>query len=261
MNAIITINICDETHFNKVKNPIDSIKHAANRWKADYIEIGSVKYPEYNPNILRDSGSWNGFTGTKMWQLIWIMENYTQYKKILILDTDIIINSKAPNLFSLMANEDIAAVLDGNPNRLDNVFYNNSVNILSDINNCIEHFKHLYNFDEKKYKKNYINTGVLLINMETMCYKIKDLKEQILSKKEIFSYIEKHDSPIDQNLFSAWVSCSNLNLRILSNEWNWIAPDSYQEYDEYLGPMSKMIYHFTGTNLAKERSESYDRWK
>jgi lipopolysaccharide biosynthesis glycosyltransferase len=263
MNLIAVLNITDKVGFSKTTNSIESIRRASNRWKSDFIEIGDLKYQEYNKNTIRKSGDWNGFSGTKIWQIIWILENFSNYDKILILDSDVFINSEAPNIFDLISNEyDIAAVLDGNPGRLDNVLYKKSIDIFSQMNGCIEHFKHLNGFNTNNYINNYINTGVVLYNMNKFSNKIKDLKNQIIEKKEIYNYIEEHNSPIDQNLLSAWISSNkDINLKILDNTWNWISPDITQEYDEFLGRMKKMIYHFCGTNLIKERMVNYDRWK
>jgi lipopolysaccharide biosynthesis glycosyltransferase len=263
MNIVIVININNQENFEKSKNPIESIRVAANRWNADFFELGDLKYKEYNKSINRNSGSWNGFTGTKMWQVIWILENFSNYNKILILDSDVFINSEAPSIFDLISDEyDIAAVLDGNPGRLDNILYKNSIDLFSQINGCVDYFKYLDDFNIDNYNNNYINTGVVLYNMNRFSNKIEDLKNQILNKKEIFNYIEYHDSPIDQNLLSAWISSNpDINLKILDNTWNWVSPDIEQEYDEFLDRMSKMIYHFCGTNLIKERIIDYDRWK
>lgn len=263
MNIIVTINLNNETNFKKVNSPIESIRTAANRWNSDFFELGDLKYKEYNKSILRNAGGWNGFTGTKIWQLIWILENFKNYNKVLILDTDIFINSEAPNIFQLIDDDyDVSAVLDGNPGRLNNRLYNNSINLFSKLNGCVEYLKYLDNFNIDDYTNNYINTGVLLFNNNRFKDKIENLKWQILNKEKIFNYIESHDSPIDQNLMSAWISSNkDINLNIIDNTWNWISPDIIEEYDEFLGKMPKMIYHFCGTNLIKERIETYDRWR
>lgn len=262
MNLIIVINLVDDEFFRINNSPIESIRTAANRWNCDFFELGDLKYRQYNKSKLKNAGNWNGFAGTKVWQVIWCLENFSNYNKILILDTDVFVNSTAPNIFELIDDSyDLAAVLDGNPGRMNNWFYNNSINLFSELNGCIDYLKYLDNFDLKKYKENYINTGVLLFNVNKISEKIKNLKYQILNNGKIFEYIETHNSPIDQNLISAWISSQDLNLKILDNTWNWIAPDIIEEYEEFLGKMNKMIYHFCGSDLIKQRIETYDRWK
>jgi len=261
MNLIAVINVDSLKSFDRHKNSIESIRYAANNWKADYIEITECKYKEYNPQIIRNGGSWNGFATTKLWQLIWIMENFENYDNVLILDTDIFINSNSPNIFEELSDYDLAAVLDGNPGRLGDWIRNRSIDYYSSLNGCIEYFKTIENFDVEKYSNFYINTGVLLFNTRRMRTHIQLLKSIILDNPKIMEYLETHDSPIDQNLFSAWLSTSNVNLKLLDNTWNWTMPDISDEYSSFLGKMPVNIYHFCGTNLIKERLGSYDRWR
>jgi len=132
-NIIVVINSIgkDIEKWKDTIDPTESIRYAAQRWSADYFELVDIKYPEYNQNPIRNNGGWNGFTGTKMWQLVWIMENFTQYEKVLCLDNDVFINSKAPNIFDLLEGYDIASVLDGNPGRLGGAIYNISMQGIS----------------------------------------------------------------------------------------------------------------------------------
>ena len=84
----------------------------------------------------------------------------------------------------------------------------------------------------------------------------------MLNSPKIKQYLEDVDAPVDQSLLNAWVTADGLDLKLLDNTWNWIAPDCVEEYENlYLGPMQPNIYHFCGAHLAKERCETYDRWK
>ena len=259
-DIIIVINSYggDIKKWEKNLNPIESIRQASQRWGSDFFELVDIKYKEYNPNPIRSAGEWNGFTGTKTWQIIWSIENFSFYDRILFLDTDIFINSKAPNIFNLLEDFEIACVKDGNPGRLDNAILNMSRNFVN-FNNCISYFDAIPNFNKEKYYDNYFNTGVVLLNPKKILDKVNKFKELILVSK-LKNYIEEHNSPIDQNLISAWVS-SDLDFKVLDNTWNWTCPDISQEYDDFLGEMKPFIYHFCGTNLIKDRIENYNRWK
>jgi hypothetical protein len=77
------------------------------------------------------------------------------------------------------------------------------------------------------------------------------------------SYKECGDWFPSQNFTSAYLTHSNLNIKFLSKEWNWLAPDIHTECNEeyFWGKMKPNIYHFTGTDLAKERLKTYTNWK
>lgn len=270
-DLIVTINYWrgDIDRWKKTSNSIESIRQAAQRWGADYFELSDIKYPEYNPpGGIRKAGGvgkWNGFAGTKLWQKIWVMENFAHYDRVLIIDTDAIINSKAPSIFNELGEYDFAAVLDGNPGRMPykndyfrNIFsYNNARG-----GNELEHFKAIPEFDENVYWENYFNSGVIVYNAKVMGLRVDELKNLITNLPKIKYYLEEVDSTIDQSLLSAWISCGGFELKLLDNTWNWVAPDTVEEFNTmYSGPMQPNIYHFCGTNLAKENCETYDRWK
>ena len=240
-------------------DPIESVRHAAQRWCADFFELVDVKYPEFNQTPVRSNSSWNGFTGTKMWQLVWMMENFGNYEKVLYLDNDVFINSNAPNIFDLLEDFDIAGVLDGNKERIEGGLLNLSKAAM-DYEDCIGRFKEIPGFSNEKYFESYLNTGVILFNGKSMAQKISHLKDLMLNNQVIADYINNHPSPIDQNLFSAWCSTGIVSTKILPMEWNWIAPDIVGEFEDFMGPMKPNIFHFCGTDLIKERIAGYRRW-
>ena len=270
-DLIVTINCWrgDIERWSKTSNSIESIRQAAQRWGADYFEHSTIKYAEYNPpggiRKAGGTGGWNGFLTTFLWQKIWIIENFTNYDRVLIIDTDTIINSKAPSIFEELGNSDMAAVLDGNPGRMPQsgdyfrhtFAYNNSR-----MGGELDIFKAIPGFNEKDYWENYFNAGVMVYNAKVMGLRIEGLKDLMLNSPHIKHYLEHVDAPVDQSLLNAWVSTDGLDLKFLDNTWNWLAPDTWEEYNGmWAGPMQPNIYHFCGANLTKERCETYDRWK
>ena len=276
MKSIIVVINClggNKEKWESNSNSLESIRWASQRWGVDFFEMIDVKYKRYNPdngirNIRNSDGicAWNGFAGTKMWQLVWIMENFLNYDRVLVIDSDVVINSKAPNPFGLIDDYDFGGVLDGNPGRFvdyeDDYFRNRFSKRFSVLNGCLEYLSRIPGFTEKNYWNNYINTGVLLFKTKSMSQHVLNLKKMLLDPECLKNYIENHDSPIDQNLTSAWISTLDIKIRILDNEWNWIAPDTAEEYNGiFAGRMVPWIYHFCGTGGVKDSLKIYDRWK
>jgi len=270
-DLIVTIN-CWRGNIDRWKttsNSVESIRQAAQRWGTDYFELSDIKYPEYNPpGGIRKAGGVgerNGFLTTFLWQKVWVMENFTNYDRVLIIDTDTIINSKAPSIFNELGGSDVAAVLDGNPGRMPDKgdYFRNAFSYnTARCGNELEHFQAIPGFDESVYWDNYFNAGVLLYNAKVMGLRVNELKNLMLNSPQINYYIENVEAPVDQSLLNAWVSFSGINLKHLDNTWNWLAPDTVEEFNTmYSGPMQPNIYHFCGTNLAKENCETYNRWK
>jgi len=246
-NLILVINAYENFSYNS--QSIESIRCAANRWKCDFIEITDLKY-ESLPHKL-------------FWNRINLINKFNFYDKILFLDSDIIINAKAPNIFNELTVEDLAVVLDGNPNgRFENDWFKKQFSThVMNLENCVDVFKtEIPNFNYDDYWNNYFNMGVMLINPKTISKSLNRLKINIFNNKNFYELLQK-GWHTEQNFFNAWLTNDGLNIKILDNKWNWLAPDISDEYDMFLGEMKPWIYHFCGTNLSKERLNTYDRWK
>lgn len=245
-NLILVINAYDE--FSKNSQAIESIRCAANRWKSDFLEITKLKY-ESMPHQL-------------FWNRIDLIDKFKMYDKILFLDSDIIINSKSPNIFDELIDEDLAVVLDCNPNgRFENDWFKNQYGYyVMNLENCVKVFQNeIPNFNDEEYYKNYFNMGVMLMNPKTISKSLNKLKGKIINNKNLYNLLSK-GWHTEQNFFNSWLGSDNINIKTLDNKWNWIAPDIADEYDMFMGDMKPWIYHFCGTNLSKERLETYDRW-
>lgn len=277
-NIIVFLNIRDKFEFNS--ESIESIRCAANRWNADVFEITTSKYG--NSLI-------NNHLQMIFWNKLWVMENFSSYDKVLWLDTDTIVNSKAPNIFNLL-DKDIAGVKDGNPGRLkDDFFKNNQVKNIAFSPNVTDYFDSVPSFDVKKYWDDYINVGVLLFDAKIISKKVKLLKDLIFNNPKIWSYLYSPHLFTEQNLFNLWFSSFDVDLQILDNKWNWIAPDMNgwggelvdqfdpdtgehvmwehtgikpnYTHDFFSNTMYPHIYHFCGTNGAKKVLKSYKSWR
>lgn len=251
---IVVINAYND--INVTKNSVESIRIAAHRWKSDFYEITHFHHPNAAENLL--------------WQKLWIFKNFTNYDKVLFLDTDIIINSKTPNIFNELTDEyDFAAVLDGNPGgrfEIDDWYRLHSYNFHK-INNSIETFeKYIPNFNYDNYWNNYFNVGVFLFRPKSMNKISKELKELLFNNIEFYNFVDYNKNKnrfIEQNTINAMISTHYNKLKLLDNTWNWIAPNDFTEYNEnmFLGRMKPYIYHFAGTDDAKTIINEYDRWK
>ena len=253
-NIIVVVNSwnSDWNAWNKTLQNIESIRWAAQRWNVDYHELTYNRY-------LKDIETIKVRSGKTIFQRIAIWKTFCQYDKILYIDADTIINTTAPNIFDELTDEyDICGVLDGNPGRNDDLM--NFSRYISSNNQALEAFSTIEGFNDKIYFDYYINGGVWL-GRGSLAKEFSKLKDEILNNSIIHDFVYGSDGHQDQNLLNAWFSRFYKKIKILDNEWNWIAPDIDFEYDKYLGDMEPYIYHFCGTNLAKERMKTYEKWK
>lgn len=253
-NIIVVQNVFDDPSITK--HSMESIRHAAKRWGADFYELNTIQFPK-SPNPF-------------FWDRLWEYENFTGYEKVLVLDPDVVINSKAPNIFDELTPEfDFCAVKDGNPGgRFQDRygFRNSIVRNISTLGNSVEIFeKNIEGFSFEKYWEIYFNLGVTLFRPEVVKPYIEGIKKEIFNNSEIYDYVNLKSGGIwfsPQNYINAIFSVGEIRLKFLEDEWNWIAPDIDVEYNEdlFLGPMKPWIYHFTGTNCSKDELKNYQRW-
>jgi lipopolysaccharide biosynthesis glycosyltransferase len=251
-NLIVVQNVFED--LSKTNQSIKSIRFAAHRWKTDFYEMCYFKN-ESSPSSI-------------FWDRIWAMENFENYEKVLILDPDVIINETSPNIFDLLdENCDLCVVKNFNEGRLSSELFEKISNRVSKLHNSLDIFERkIKNFSSENYLKNYFNMGVFLYKPDKLHPEIQKLKELIFNDEEIVdycSYKKKGDWYHSQNLTSAFLTHSSLNIKFLPKEWNWLSPDINTEWNTnyFLGPMKPFIYHFTGTNLAKERLINYTNWQ
>lgn len=251
-NLIVVQNVFED--LSKTEQTIQSIRFAAHRWKADFYEMSYFKN-ENSPSAI-------------FWDRIWAMESFQTYDKVLIVDPDIIINEIAPNIFDLLdENSELCVVKNVNEGRISEDFFKQISDNVANIHDSIKIFKEkIENFSEDNYLETYFNMGVFLYRPKALYPEIQKLKELIYTDEEVYeycSYKKKGDWYHSQNLTSAFLTHSNLKIKFLTKEWNWLAPDIHTECNDdfFWGPMKPFIYHFTGTNLAKERMINYTKWR
>jgi lipopolysaccharide biosynthesis glycosyltransferase len=251
-NLIVVLNAYK--NFQDTEQSILSIRNAAHRWDVDFYEMC----------FFRNSNS----PSPLLWDRIWALENFKNYDKVLVLDADIIINENSPNIFEFLDNShDLCVVKNVNEDRIDSEFLKQISDTAALLHGSIELFqKKIPNFDSSEYLENYFNMGVLLYRPKSLEQIIEHLKYTIFSDEELLEYCSRKKSGDwyhEQNLVSAFFLHSTLKIKFLPKEWNWLCPDITSEFTEefFLGPMKPFIYHFTGTNLAKERLKTYTKWK
>lgn len=254
-NIIIVTNIFDD--LSRTKQSIDSIRMASHRWGANFYELTNTQFINAPYPYL--------------WEALNAISDCIKYDKVLVLDPDIVINSKAPNIFDELTDDyDFCAVLDGNPGGRfpndDGLVRNSIVKNLSHNESCFQLFREIFsNFDYDKYWNNYCNMGVILFNSKKYNLLMDEMKSLILNNKNVYKLMMGDGFPFHsfQNFFNALISSSSLRVKLMGNEWNWTMPDIINEYNHefFLGPMKPWIYHFTGTDGSKEELQRYDRWK
>jgi len=247
MNDLVVVpNVFENFYFNK--NAIESIRYACTRWKVNFFEVKQFMHVS---DYIRDKVTSNR---------LWMMKYFTQFDRVLILDPDIVINSKSPNIFNELESYDFAAVHNANPTRMTAYSHMKPVtDFLSGVGvNMLE--KHIPNFNRERYYDVYFNGGVYLFNPKTLAPSV-DYIINLLETNEELNMTLHTEWIFIQNLISAILSTSNLKIKTLEDKWNWIAPDINLEWDMFCGPMHSHIYHFTGTDGSKESMNTYDGWK
>lgn len=247
MNDLVVVsNVFEDFNFNS--NSIESIRFACKRWNANFFEL--KKFMPVSDKI-NDKVTWNRF---------WMMKYFTDFDRVLMVDPDIVINSSAPNIFNELGDYDFAGVHNINPTRT--ATYNHFKNVTEYLSNIkIEVLeKNICSFDREKYYQYYINGGVYLFNPKKLNKVITYVLYLIETNSEIRNALNS-EWVFFQNIIAAALSTSDLNIKILDDTWNWIAPDINLEWDIFCGEMHANIYHFTGTPDSKSSMKTYDRWK
>ena len=162
------------------------------------------------------------------WDRVWAMESFRNFDKVLIVDPDIVINEESPNIFDLMEpTNDLCVVHDINRDRVSTPYFERISLIVSKLHNSIDIFQRkINNFSENTYFENYFNMGVFLYRPKSLFPIIQEMKEMMFKDEELMKYL-------------SFKECG---------DWFW-------------GKMKPNIYHFTATNLAKERLKTYTNWK
>ena len=245
-NIIVVPNVFDDFYFNA--NAIESIRYACKKWNCNFFELKKFMHVSHKIK--------NGVTSNRFW----MMKYFIDFDNVLILDPDVVVNSKSPNIFDELKGFDFAAVHNSNPTRKTTYDHMQSVNnLLSNIGIEILS-KNFNNFDKKKYYEMCVNGGVFLFNPKSVKPIIDNIID-IVEKNEEVEKILHSEWIFIQNLISAALSCSNLKIKILNDTWNWIAPDINLEWDLFCGPMHSNIYHFTGTAGSKDSMKMFYKWK
>jgi lipopolysaccharide biosynthesis glycosyltransferase len=250
-NIIVVQNVFDD--LSKTEQSIKSIRFAAHRWESDFYEMSYFKHKD-SPSVL-------------FWDRVWAMENFKNYDKVLIVDPDVIINEESPSIFELLEpTTDLCVVHNINRDRISTPYFEKISLTISKIHNSIDVFKRkINNFSETTYLENYFNMGVFLYRPKSLSPIIQKMKELMFNDEELMKYLsfkESGDWFPAQNFTSAYLTHSNLNIKFLPKEWNWLSPDIHTEFNEeyFWGKMKPNIYHFTGTDLSKERLKTYTNW-
>jgi hypothetical protein len=272
-NLVVVINAYP--NFDPEDNAIESIRNAATRWSSDFLEIRKLESGVNLPDKLLRTR-------------LYILSNFKNYEKVLILDSDIIINSKAKNIFEIYPDVELGGVLDGNPSRFPGNWFKDSI-VRNNSNMINDEFLKTINVERSFYFDNYINVGVLLANPSKISDEIEKCIHFYKSNKEFQLECQKNFFG-DQNVLNILFCLFIKNMTIMDDTWNWIAPDiagyggNISDYfapntgelltwypepgippnwadSIFNGPMHPNIYHFCGTDGSKSLCKTYKSWK
>ena len=176
-DCIIVINAYQ--NFIRDENSIESIRAAAKRWGADFIEI----------NRLVEKGN---SIGKKLFFTRYenLVKLSFSYDRILIIDNDTVVNSNSPNIFDELGDHEIAGVLDGNTDRFSGNWIKDS--IVRHIVNLFDYecLNDALKFDRDRHFEKYLNEGVILWNAPKVRGKVINFLNLIESKPKILEALE-----------------------------------------------------------------------
>lgn len=223
--ALLTIDI---DNFQK-SNSKESMLHAADRWGADFIS--------FNRKILGDSF---GVTFTKAY----IDQIVSDYDQIAFFDADCIIRSDAPTPFTLISNNKLRAVQNGNE-RIGN--YPNTIN---------QHTYNLLRINQQQQMldiidrpETYFNTGFMLADITTfrrLCHMVRCILPELnydrfnaIYEQALFNYAARCISPdLNDPFFEYSEEC-----------WNYMYPSNLEVQTEW-------VYHIS--NDVENRNNVLD---
>jgi len=84
-NLVVVPNVFDDFYWNS--NAIESIRYACKQWNANLFELKTFMGTSDKIH--------SGITSNRLW----MMKYFTDFDKVLILDPDIVVNSKSTNIF------------------------------------------------------------------------------------------------------------------------------------------------------------------
>jgi lipopolysaccharide biosynthesis glycosyltransferase len=272
-DCVIVINAYP--NFTRNENSIESIRAAAKRWGADFVEIN--KLVENGKDISKKLF----FTRYKT------LLKFSNYNRVLMIDNDTIVNSEAPNIFNELEDYELAGVLDGTPSRFQENYIKET--IVRVVINTFDYecLSDVLVFDKTKFYDNYMNEGILLWNIKKVQKKIQNFIDIVENNSKILEALESNMSI--QNLLNVFSSHILTQVKILDDKWNWTMPDvagkngwfhdhfhpetgelirwwenseSPPDWTDHIlkGKMHPYIYHFCGTPTSKDIIKTYDKW-
>jgi lipopolysaccharide biosynthesis glycosyltransferase len=272
-DCVVVINAYP--HFTRNENSIESIRAAAKRWGADFVEINKLVEEDFHLSKKMF------FTRCKT------LLKFSNYTRVLMIDSDTIVNSEAPNIFNELEDYELAGVLDGTPSRFQENYIKETI-----VRVIIDSFEYdcvsgVFEFDKKKFFDNYLNGGVLLWNLPKISVKLSNFMNKVENSPRIMNALETNLS--DQNLPNIFYTHLLNKVKILDDKWNWTMPDvagkngwfhdhfhpetgelirwwenseSPPDWTDHIlkGKMHPYIYHFCGTPTSKDIIKTYDKW-
>jgi len=235
MDAILVFNINN----NICSNVLESQIHAANRWGCKYII-------EHKPNdLFKDCyPSWNKISA------LYDKEFYYNFDRILILDSDILINIKAPNPFDLCNYNAFNVVRDSHYKYINDKETLNK-HIKDYITPHYRYFEIRSHDISFSYIKNFFNSGVMMYSPAKLLSRdINNPKYTNIILDSILDGTSHREQAIINYIIQA-----EIDINYLDKTWNIIDPNISK-------PMRGYMYHFTGKDWSglKEKVKTYN-WK
>jgi len=235
--AIISFNTCN----NLSHNALSSVKNACDRWNADHIMITKPLQPD-------------GFHD--MFTKIYLPKVVLNYDRSIYLDTDIIINTLAPNPFDIFNNNELIYVVKD----MQQSFISEYDKLQFKINQlCMPWYdecKRVLSIDVNptRYMNNFFNAGMFLFSPKNHQYIFRNIQDSLPMILDKYKQIHQ----VEQALLNyAFIYFLQDKLTYIPQEWNYIDPPIH------LSSMKGFIYHFTGWHYKqyKEKINDFILWK
>ena len=219
--AVATLNVHNDWLPHNFR---ESMRHAAQRWGAEFVEIRTPIVPWPDP----------------YWEKLNLDRHLTMYERVVYLDRDVVIRSDCPNLFELVPEEAFGYVPSEQPgHELVDIHIRPNMQELVDLLQL--------DFD---YTRDYLNSGVMIFSPQR--------------HKQVFSLArDLHPIPwkrnwvtVDQGLIALALKLAGVPVKVLPPEFNRCGDKVWNhwkpEIDDY-------VWHFCGRKTWEKMANTI--WK
>lgn len=237
-NLVWTVNI--NNHLSE--NARQSLSHAADRWKCDFLEVRTLFDERLYPSFAKTAS----------------LEKIEGYDRCVFFDSDMLIHIDALNPFDTFGDrKKFVAVLDIHPQNHDH----NGEQWLTVKGNVQEHYWHIldeqfgWDVPKERFLDNFFNSGffVMTPKYHKTIFKVFSKAFPLSGGRENYAWSAHYEQALFNYIVQAF---RKEDLLLTEEKWNRLEPPIESP------KMLDYVWHFTGFNFWKSKHtiDNYD-WR